>query len=135
MVSTDTPPEGIGALRERVQRHGYQIESIEKRLSDGADAFAKVRASIEDVRKEQQPKPTPPWKIASIAIAIATMVLAWVWQAAKYPDRSEFNQVNSKVQELKLDQVQIQSDINAIKASQTRVEKNIDKLVEYKRAP
>ena len=129
MGVTETPPEGVGALRERVNKHGWRLDTVDTRLDDGAEAFAKVRASIDDLREDQKPKPTPTWKVASVAIALAAMVIVWVWQAAKYPDREEFNAMHGEVQELKLKQVEMQANIEMIKASQDRSEKNIDKLL------
>jgi len=81
-----------------------------------------MRGDISDA----QPKP---WKVASVALGFVMMMLVWVWQAAKYPDRTEFNSVHSEVQELKLKQVEIRADVKSIKESQDRSEKDLRELL------
>lgn len=126
-------------LDKRVDRIEWQQDAIDKRLSEGAETFSEVRQSIKDIHDELKPKPIATWKIASFALTIMLLVGAWIWQAARYPDRTEFNEarqateakankVQADVQHLRMEQVKIQADIKAIKSSQARTEKGMGEI-------
>lgn len=117
----------------------WQQESIDKRLNEGAETFSEVRQSIKDIHEQLKPKPIPMWKVASFALTIMLLVGAWIWQAARYPDRDEFNEarqtgeaktdlVQIEVTHLKLEQVKMQSNISQIKSSQARTERDVGEI-------
>lgn len=131
-VVTELSPDGF-VLKERVQRVEWEHESIKKRLAEGAKSFSEVRTGLEQIKDELKPKPTPLWKMVSVAITIGIIVCAWVWQAAKYPDRAEFNRVHQQVESLKLEQVEIRADVKSIKESQARTEEDMRELLRRSR--
>lgn len=89
-------------IPERLVGAEHAIESLERRLTDrlddGARRFAAIGRQIEDLERQVAPQPTDKFKAAGLVFAIAIAVGAWVWQAARYPDRSEYYQLASKVE-------------------------------------
>jgi len=116
---------GDKPLPERVGRLEWELEQVETRLDKGAQAFSDIRNEHQQLRDAVAPKPTPTWKVIAVGLTVITLLAGWVWQAAKYPNRDEFDTVRREVNTLKLDQVKIQKDIESIKASQERVEDGI----------
>lgn len=121
---------------------------VEERLRAGTETMSRLKSSLDAVHKEAmesiealRPRPTPWWKIASIAVGVASVIGALIWQAARYPDRQEFeagqerqsdnlDRVRGHVNEIKLEQVQIRGDVDAIRSSQARVEKSQEAISE-----
>lgn len=102
----------------------WELETVNERLDRGAATFSDLRRATELLT----PKPTPPWKIVGIVVTVAVLLAGWVWQAAKYPNRDEFNSVREEVGILKIEQVKMQADIDAIVDSQARVERGIEEI-------
>lgn len=130
-------------IGERVSRIEWEQESIRERLNAGAETFSEMTQSQkelhEQIREARKPVPTPWWKIVGLMVGVLSMILVWVWYAAKYPNRDEFNNARQQnteraktlergLQQLKLEQVQIKSDVRSIKDSQSRTEKHVDEI-------
>jgi hypothetical protein len=130
-------------LPERVSRIEWEQEAIHSRLNDGARTFAEITQTQKELHEEiadaKKPVPLQWWKVAGLILTILVLVVTWVWQAAKYPDREEFNRARQATEErakghdkdlsdLKLEQVKIQSGVKAIKDSQARTEKSMDEI-------
>lgn len=84
----------------------------------------------------------PQLNIRSIGVifGIVTVLSGWIWQVSKYPDRDEFNSLetsvhnsnkdfNRNLSKLKEAQSDLKSDISAIKASQSRMESNQEAIL------
>lgn len=94
-------------MNERIARVEWAQEQVTDRLSQGAEAFGKLRTSLAEVREDLHkahqefqrlttPKPTPWYKIAGMIFGIGIVIIGWVWQASRYPDRNEFNSFRDK---------------------------------------
>ncbi len=136
-------PSANRTLAERVGRIEWEHESINRRLNDGAKTFSEMhqsqRALQTEIAEMQKPKPMEWWKVAGFVLSLLALLGTMLWYAAKYPDRSEFNQDRQRnaerakgfdrdLQLLKLEQVKIQSDVKTIKESQSRVERHFDEI-------
>lgn len=75
---------------------GYQLgvfkERTEERLKQGAQTMAELREKVEELT----PKPKPPWPLLSFGFVAVTALCGWVWQLARYPDRSEFESAKTE---------------------------------------
>lgn len=76
------------------------------------------------------------WKSLGVILAILGMVLPWIWQAARYPDRTEFNEVkqefrasekelSKELRHIGAEQRVIKNDIGYIRDSQKRIEDSL----------
>jgi len=105
-----------------------QQESIDKRLREGAESFSTLRKSIDEVHEKIKPKPVPTWKVVAVAITALALLGGWVWQAAQYPDRDEFEAVRQETSAIKIEQVRIQADLRAMRDGQQNIEEDIDEI-------
>ena len=141
------------SLRERMAKAEWRHEAMEERLSQGAESFSDLRASIGEVRNDLkaaherfsealQPKPTPVWKSAGLAFSVLCVATTVVWMLARYPDRDEFNQAqkaNAQAHDdLDDDLDTVRTDQRLIKASQEsqdkslgKIDRKLDKLLEH----
>lgn len=82
-------------MRETLLKHGWQLEDINKRLNVGAENFTNIRRSQANLERELQdvkaPKPVQTWRVAGFALTVAVMLAGWIWAAARYPDRADYN--------------------------------------------
>lgn len=127
-MSGETPTSSSRSsisLIERLQKVEWEQEAIEKRLREGAAAFASVRDSIDDVREQIKPKPVPTWKVIAASLSALALIGGWIWQAAQYPNRDEFEAVRSESAAIKIEQVRIQADLRSMRESQTNIETNL----------
>ena len=93
-----TQPGGLPgqSLHDRVVGLEYEWRlrrekdvALESRLRDGAQAFSDLRAAV-------APKPLSLAKVWLPLAAIVLTLLGFVWAAARYPDRREFDaKINS----------------------------------------
>ena len=93
-----TRPGGIPgqSIQDRVL--GLEVEwrlqrakdaALEGRLREGAESFGELRRAV-------APKPLSLVKILPVLIVAVLSLLGFVWAAARYPDRSEFDaKINS----------------------------------------
>lgn len=76
----------------------------------------------------------------ALVVALSGMVIPWVWQAAKYPDRSEFDaaklemkdtesRVTADVRKVREEVIELKADIKNIKESQARIERLLETLI------
>lgn len=140
----------LSKLIERVAKTEWRAESIDQRLSQGAEAFSDLRASIGEVRKDIRlahekfqeaikPKPVPMWRILGLAFSAVCVAAGLVWMFARYPDREEFNKaqdvqreqvkaLDGEIDKVKEKQTEIRTDQKLIKDSVVRQEKTQEKL-------
>jgi hypothetical protein len=97
-------------------------------ISQGAEHFSKLEHTLDDLK----PKPKT-LQIVGIGFGIVTFVAALIWQAARYPDRGEFNEAIRALQQensntadslhkVQTDSLVMQKDVKAIQESQDREE-------------
>jgi hypothetical protein len=76
----------------------------------------------------------------AVIVALFGTLVPWVWQAAKYPDRSEFEaakmemkdtekRVTSDVQRVREETIEIKTDLRHIKESQARIERLLETVL------
>lgn len=133
--------EAEHALVTRLNQTEWQVENIEKRLKDGAETFGEVKRAIAEVRKEIgvayekfreaiAPKPISPLRVLAIAFPIFVVVAAWIWQAASYPGRGEFDRLRDDQAELRANQMLIRESVDRQEAHQRDVNKKLDRLLD-----
>ena len=99
--------------REQLLKIGWELESVQNRLADGAETFASLKRRLQ---KLETPKPLQVTKVAAVVIGALAMVFGWVWQAARYPDRAEYSALKTRIADLRerLDvQIETERGINA----------------------
>jgi hypothetical protein len=106
----------------------FRQEEIDKQLHEGAESFVSIRKAIDDVQDQVRPKPVPTWKIVAVAITAMALLGGWVWQAAQYPNRDEFEAVRAETSEIKMEQVRIQADLRAMREGQKNIERSIREI-------
>jgi predicted nucleic acid-binding Zn-ribbon protein len=145
-------------MSERISRLEWAHEELGKRLSQGAEAFSDLRDSIGTVRadltkaheKFQEaiaPKPTPWWRVAGVIITVCLIIGGWIWQMAKYPDRSEFEKFQHEAQgaqksidedvrllrekqhEFSTEQRLLSDSVKRSETSMQRIDEKLDRLV------
>jgi len=119
-----TQPGGMSGLSlpERVLALGIALNSLERRqrekeattdarLREGAEAFS-------DLRKAIAPKPMSLVKILPVLVVGVLSLLGFVWAAARYPDRHEFdtkiNSVQTDVAAMRLELAQTTWKLDAL---------------------
>lgn len=113
------PGDEMSDLRERVAKLEWWHEQVDRRLGEGAEQFSELRRSIANAVNEVKeahdrikdaiaPKPTQWAKVGGILFAIVVTVMAWVWQAARYPTRGEMDELRGIIQTLQIDQAVIE---------------------------
>lgn len=130
-------------LGERLIGVEHGLESLERRLGDrldsGAQRFATINRQLEEIEARLAPKPTDKYKVAGFVLAVALALLPWVWQAARYPDRSEYAAFATKVenagagiterlQEMREIQLEAQADLRLLQQRVESLQKQIDQL-------
>jgi len=137
-------------LRARVMKLEWELDQSERRhderLNNGAKTFTRHERRMEDLEARLAPKPADKWKVAGVIIGVLLTVGAWVWQAAKYPDRSEYTALQSRLDSLDdqldsrirlLREAQVDAATNAMLTSRDleqlaeglqRIEAELDKL-------
>lgn len=81
------------------------------------------------------------WRTIGVIVGIIGMIVPWVWQAARYPDRAEFNEVKQEfrasekemsreLRDISTEQHVIKKDISYIKESQRRIEDSVNRVLE-----
>ena len=95
---------------KRVSRLEFLDEQKDTRLNGGAAAFAKLEAQIEKVNGKID---WPWWKVLATVSPALLLILTWVWQLARYPDASKFESLKNEVMELKLQQITMESKLDA----------------------
>ena len=86
---------------ERRQRD--KDATTELRLREGAESFSELRRAV-------APKPMSLVKMLPVLVVAVLSLLGFVWAAARYPDRHEFdtklNTVQADISAIRLEQVQ-----------------------------
>jgi hypothetical protein len=135
---------------------GERFVKIESRLEAGQKEFGALRdeqraqrAIIEQLRQEVQdvtrPKPMSRLQVfafvAGPVLGVCVLIGGFVWQAARYPDRSELNaaqgeaaaaqrSTTSKLYELDRGQLEQKKDLEQIKAAAQSQEHRLNKIDE-----
>ena len=87
-----------------LERHQRERETAtETRLREGAESFSELRRAV-------APKPMSLVKMLPVLVVAVLSLLGFVWAAARYPDRHEFdtklNTVQADISAIRLEQVQ-----------------------------
>lgn len=148
------PPEGQNDIA-RLLRLEWKAEEQEKRLEQGANAFADVRDGLEEMKKSihnlhgklqkaEAPRPFPwPWVVGFAFTAIMTAG-GLLWAFAQYPDEEDFSAaqkvntaahrgLDAEMDGLKDSQVTLATEQRLIKQSQANQDaslKSIDKKLD-----
>lgn len=136
-----TPPPD---LTTRMAILESQQANIDTRLREGAETFATFRDSLRTLTARVEPRAVTPSRIAAAAFALVVSlgipIASWIWQAARYPDRSEFNGIRSSVTEMQAAQTQLKADLyihaDSFKRADDRqqaIEKKLDRVLEGRR--
>jgi hypothetical protein len=108
-------PEEEAKMRETLLRHGWQLEDINKRLNVGAENFTNIRRSQASLERELQevktPKPIQTWRMAGFVLTVVVMVAGWIWAAARYPDREEYNALERELRTLREQAIERHQDL------------------------
>jgi len=109
-TNADEPPDpsgramSFGDIPSRVMRVEWELEAVERRLverlDNGAERFSAHKRQLADLEQRMQPKAADKWRVAGFIVGVAVMVGGWVWQAAKYPDRSEYAAIQTRIDAL-----------------------------------
>jgi hypothetical protein len=116
----------IGDISRLVREH-------EKSLKRGSEEFASHRAEHKAIRAELaaeiagvRPKPASKMPYYAMALTVFLAFAGALWQAAKYPDRPEFNTARSaleqRTQDLTLQATLHQRDISELREANKRLE-------------
>jgi len=115
----DTPPRGGKVIasgyasRATVEQYHQDNQRATGRLDDRLRKLEVTNAqqlvmleeigkTLEHVEKRVEAKPIRWLSVVGIVIPIVALIAAWVWQAARYPERAEFNRVVDTAAELRL---------------------------------
>lgn len=112
----------------------HHEQAIKQRLDQGAAHFSKLEQSLEEMKPKPRILP-----ILGVGFGIVTFVGALIWQAARYPDRTEFNQAiqqlqhensstSSDMHKMQMDSLVMQKNIESIQESQDREERATDAI-------
>ena len=61
-----------------------------------------IGKTLDHVEKRVEAKPIRWVTIVSVIVPIIGLVVVWVWQAARYPERNEFNRLADTISEMRL---------------------------------
>jgi hypothetical protein len=99
------------ALNSAERRQREKEAATDARLREGAEAFS-------DLRKAIAPKPMSLVKILPVLVVGVLSLLGFVWAAARYPDRHEFdtkiNSVQTDVAAMRLELAQTTWKLDAL---------------------
>jgi hypothetical protein len=87
------------------------------------------------------PPPTPAWKITLAFAGIFVFVVTVLWQAARYPNRAEFegaqetttqhlDTLRENINAIQIEQTMVRGDVNAIRNSQHRIERSQEMMAD-----
>lgn len=128
-------------ISDRLTKAEGRDEAVERRLAEGVQTFTDIRTEL----RAMSPKPLSTWKVIGFilgpVLALLVLVGGFIWQAAKYPDRSEFEDAKKQIGEVqtrltvdisafKVEQVQLKSDVAATKDTVKKMDDKLDKLLE-----
>lgn len=86
------------------------------RFHSGMESFQALRLEQEEIRKTVVPKPMTRLQlfgyIAGPILAVCLLFYQFVWQASKYPDRDEFDELDKKLRNMEIQQIEFKSEIN-----------------------
>ena len=113
------------SLEDRIGMLEGALEKTNARLAQGAqtfsstdERFAELHTKIEGGGK----------MVFAVPFALLLFLGGLIWQAASYPNRDEFNKLRSRTHQIQLKQTEINSDVQAIRGSQTRIEASVAKI-------
>lgn len=134
--------------RAPTEAGGERVAKIEVRLENGQKEFMALReeqraqrATMEQMAKDLAPKPMSRLQLVSFVVGPLVLLGGYVWSAARYPDRVEFNAAQGAATEtaraldlrmnrLEAAQALQAKDLQTIGASADRNEKALDKLAD-----
>lgn len=130
-----------------LQRTQWRLDSMDERLHQGADTFAKMQLAVDRAVAQSQPKPPNPWAVAGKVFGIGVVVAGVAFAAGNYPTRGEWDDSRAKAQhrldeaskeitEIKIEQKDLSAGIKALnegqdraEATQKRIDDKLDKVL------
>jgi hypothetical protein len=86
------------------------------RFLSGMESFQNLREEQEEIRKTVVPKPMTRLQlfgfIAGPILVVGLLFYQFVWQASRYPDRDEFDELDKKLRSMEIQQIEFKSEIN-----------------------
>jgi hypothetical protein len=111
-----TRPGGVpgATVYDRVLGLEFWRLEVERRLHDGVSQFTDIKSEVNRL----QPKPRSFTSMLPFLIPVVILAGTMLWQAARYPDRREFdaklNTVQTDVAAIRLEQAQIAIKLDMI---------------------
>jgi hypothetical protein len=94
-------------MRAMQLRQRERDTAVDGRLREGAEAFSQLRAAV-------APKPLSLVKFLPTLIVGVLSLLGFVWAAAQYPSRREFEAVKADLSAIRMEQVQTTAKLDII---------------------
>jgi hypothetical protein len=115
-----TLPGGLPGqtVQDRVLFIEFWQREIERRLGEGVKQFGEIKIAVNDLQQAVRPKPLSVMKFLPVLVVGTLSLLGFVWAAARYPDRHEFdtkiNTVQTDVAAMRLEQAQITGKLDML---------------------
>jgi len=137
-------------VHDRLLKVEFQQANIEARMHEGAAMFESLRREDEILKERSTPKPKSFLAVMPWLISLLALTGGLLWQAARYPDRNEFERVKAqmattesflteKLSVFKVEQAKITAAVDKALDSVQRVEQQqgnigakLDRLLERK---
>ena len=107
-----TRPGGVPGttVADRVLGLEWWRLEVERRLTAGVAQFTELKSAVNDLR------PKPRSFVSMLPFLIPMIILAgtMLWQAARYPDRREFESVKTELAAIRLEQAQSTAMLNLL---------------------
>jgi len=107
-----TRPGGIpgSSLPDRVLGLEWWRVEVERRLGTGVAQFTELKSAVNAL----QPKPRSFLSMLPFLVPVIILAGTMLWQAARYPDRKEFEAVRAELWQIRLEQVQSSAKLDLI---------------------
>lgn len=78
------------------------VESTQAGTAEWREHLDRTLGEIQGTLKELRPQPIKAWAIVLSALPFLLLFAGWIWQASRYPERTEFERLNGAVTEMRL---------------------------------
>lgn len=143
-VPVSLDQEATGGFRSQVSSRLAVLESKQdehsRSLDKGAETFSQMRKDLDDAK----PKPASKLAIASLVVLVAVPLAGTfgmaIWNASRYPERSEFeavkaqfegraNELAQSLHDSQRDVVDLRKSLERVELSQEQTNKKLDELL------
>lgn len=119
--------EYLELIKEQAEIKG-QLHVHSNSLKAGAESFGELRKSVHELAG----RPLKPLHLFGIVFGPLLAIGSVVWAASRYPERAEFETLDSKVRSMEINQVETKRDIADINRAMTEANRKLDKLLDVK---